>query len=139
MRPARHLPVVRLAASLLAAVALGAAAEPPPADRAPAPAVPSPGSGVRLTAARNGAEVLLSWEIPPMEEIRLIELIRNTKSDTKGRGRVASVHAHPGHYADRLPDATATYWYWIKITLVNGRITIAGPVATPASEVWSTE
>lgn len=91
-----------------------------------------------LTVARNGDEVLLGWDVPEMDiEIRQLEIMRHTQRDQKGRGRVATVRVHPGLYNDRVPDPSRTYWYWLKITLADGRVIGAGPVQTPAAEVWS--
>ena len=90
----------------------------------------------RLIVARNGHEVNVRWELPPLD-LRALELLRNTRSDPSGRDRVASVSKKKLQHLDQVPDASATYWYWLKITLKDGSTFGIGPVATPPAEVWS--
>lgn len=89
-----------------------------------------------LIVARNGTEVNVRWELPPVD-LRSLELLRNTQRDPAGRDRVASVSKKKLQHVDQVPDASATYWYWLKITLKDGRTFGIGPVATPSAEVWS--
>jgi len=98
---------------------------------------PAAAPAMTLAAARNGDEILLSWEIPRLDiDIRQIELMRHTRREQKGRSRVATVHARHGLYTDRVPDPSAAYWYWLKITLADGLILGVGPVQTPSASVW---
>ena len=90
----------------------------------------------RLIIARSGGEVSARWELPDIE-VRGVELLRNTQAGPKGRKRVASVSKKSTHYVDTLPDASAAYWYWLKVTLKDGRSVGLGPVATPSAEVWT--
>lgn len=89
-----------------------------------------------LQIARNGNEVILAWELPA-GKMRQVELMRNSHSQAMGRGRVAAVRAETTLYIDEVPDLTVTYWYWLKLTLEDGRIVNIGPVPTPAPSVWT--
>lgn len=95
-------------------------------------------NGATFSAARNGQEILLSWDLPELE-IRLLELVRNDQREQKGRGRIATLRVRPGLYTDHVPDPAATYWYWLKITLADGSLVGLGPVETPQAEVWNPE
>lgn len=135
------MPPARIPACMLLAV-LGCtslAAAPAPSAAAPASAPDPANDAPKLAVARNGADVLLNWQIPATLDIKLIELIRNTQRDAKGRTRVASVHARPGLYTDKVPDPSADYWYWLKITLKSGQVVGVGPVQAPPSVVWQPE
>lgn len=90
----------------------------------------------KLTVARTGAEVSIRWELPDVE-IRGVDLIRNARKEPKGRDRIASVSKKTIQYIDTVPDASATYWYWLKITLKDGRTVGVGPVPTPDATVWT--
>lgn len=114
-----------------------------PADAAPSATAESAADAralirekARLGVARNGREVVISWELPEVD-VRALDVIRNTQKETKGRDRVANVSKKTTHYVDAVPDATVTYWYWLKITLRDGRTVGVGPIATPTAEVWS--
>jgi hypothetical protein len=89
-----------------------------------------------LQIARNGNEVILAWELPA-GKMRQIELMRNSNRQAMGRGRVAAVRAETTLYIDEVPDLTVTYWYWLKLTLEDGRIVNIGPVPTPVASVWT--
>lgn len=93
-------------------------------------------ANTKLTVARNGAEVSVTWELPDVE-IRGMDLIRNDRKDPKGRDRLAFISKKTPHYIDTVPDASATYWYWLKITLKSGRTVGVGPVPTPDATVWT--
>lgn len=90
----------------------------------------------KFTAARNDAEVLLSWQLPAGYEVRFAELLRHTGSDAKGRKRVGPVSLSSGRHSDQVPDPAQTYWYWLKITLKDGRTLGVGPIQTPPADVW---
>ena len=115
-----------LAASVEAPGASTASTSPDSAPDAPS---------IRFAAARNGAEVLLTWEIT-VPDVRQVELMRHTRRDQRGRGRVATVRARPGTYTDQVPDPSATYWYWLKVTLASGQVIGSNAVKTPPAEVW---
>ena len=89
-----------------------------------------------LEVARTGNEVLIAWTLPD-GEVRLLEIMRHSSSSAPGRGRVAGLRSDVRSYIDTAPDATVTYWYWIKITRPNGVIVNIGPVATPSATVWT--
>jgi hypothetical protein len=90
---------------------------------------------LKLHVARNGAEVAVSWEAPA-EQVRIVEIYRNTREDVKGRNRCAALRPLPAMAVDTVPDAKTTYWYWLKIILKDGNIMNVGPVATPSADVW---
>jgi hypothetical protein len=92
---------------------------------------------MQLNVARSENEVLVSWVLPNGAEIKRIEIYRNTSSDTKGRGRAATVRIEPAVYIDQVTDLNVTYWYWLKLTLANDQVVNVGPVATPPATVWT--
>jgi hypothetical protein len=119
--------------SLMTLFVLSAAAEPIP--DAASPETPVARASPRLQVARNGEEVLLSWELPLPVEIRTIEVYRNDKESVKGRKRVTATRNDRAY--DILPEARLPYWYWLKILLVDGQVVNVGPVVTPPSTVWT--
>ena len=121
---------------LLAALALPLAAAEPASG--------SPGSEPvallktsQLHVARNGAEVVVSWDIPADLAIKGIDVYRNTRDQASGRSRVDFVRPAPAVLRDKVPDAALTYWYWLKIVLVTGETVNIGPVKTPEASVWT--
>ena len=90
---------------------------------------------LQLHVARNGAEVAVSWVVPA-DQVRAVEIYRNTRMDVRGRNRAASLPPSPAMTVDTVPDAEATYWFWLKLILKDGRIMNVGPVPTPAADVW---
>lgn len=100
------------------------------------PSAPSGTEGAKLHVARTGNEVMITWELPPIE-IKQFEIFRNTMIEPKGRVRAAAVRTEPAIYLDQVTDETQTYWYWLKITLGNGQVVNIGPVATPDAKVWT--
>lgn len=107
-----------------------------PAQTTFAPSAPADNEGIRLHVARSGNDVMITWELPPIE-IKQFEIFRNIHKDPRGRGRAAAVRTEPAIYLDQVPDQTVTYWYWLKITLKNGQVVNIGPVATPDAKVWT--
>ena len=91
----------------------------------------------RLHVARNGKEVLISWILPDNTEVKQFEIFRNTRDQALGRGRVAAVRTTPAIYYDSLPEEGTKYWYWLKVTFVDGVVVNVGPVATPDPDVWT--
>ena len=89
----------------------------------------------KLHVARN--EVVVSWELPPDAAVKGIDIYRNTQSATKGRGRLDYVRPAPALFIDKVPDASVTYWYWLKIALSSGAHYNIGPVKTPDAAVWT--
>ena len=88
-----------------------------------------------LEVARSGNEVILTWTLPE-GEVRTIEIYRNTQSDVKGRGRAGTVRSNVVIFHDKVAD-DQIYWYWLKLTLPDGRNVNIGPVATPSAAVWT--
>lgn len=78
---------------------------------------------------------MLAWELPPLE-IRQFEIYRNVIRDTKGRVRAGSVRTTPALFLDTVPEMNVVYWYWLKITLMNGQEINHGPIPTPAPDIW---
>lgn len=132
MMPLRHL-------VFFGALAGSAFAQTPPATTAPAPtpapAVPAP-KKITLEVARTGNEVLLTWTLPE-GEVRMLEIMRNTTENAQGRGRVGTTRATVNVFSDTVPDASVTYWYWVKITRPTGEVINSNAVATPSAKVWS--
>lgn len=89
----------------------------------------------KLHVARNGSEVLVSWELPA-EQVRVVEIYRNTTEDVKGRGRRGSLRPLPASMVDTVPDGNP-YWYWLKVIFKNGQTMNVGPAVTPPAEVWT--
>lgn len=89
-----------------------------------------------LQVARNGNEVIVSWVLPKAD-IKQFEIFRNTRDQAPGRTRAAAVRTDPPVFHDTVADAQITYWYWLKITLVNGETVNIGPVPTPSAKVWT--
>ena len=118
----------------VAPVAVTPAPVPPPAPvpvvvaPPPAPVAAEPG----IVATRSGAVVHLSWTLPASESgFRAIEIMRNNEERPTGRTRVRAVRATVTTLEDTVPDATANYWYWLKLTHVDGTIENLGPFAAP--------
>jgi hypothetical protein len=109
---------------------------PVAAQAASAPAGPANAEAARLNVARSGNDVMITWELPPID-IKQFEIFRNSHKDTKGRGRAAAIRTEPAIFLDQVPDQAVTYWYWLKITLRNGQVLNIGPVATPDPDVWT--
>ena len=89
----------------------------------------------RLHVARNGSEVLTSWELPA-DQVRVVEVYRNTTLDVKGRGRRGSLRPLPGSMVDTVPDGNP-YWYWLKVIFKDGQTMNVGPAVTPPADVWT--
>lgn len=100
------------------------------------PGTPEAQTTPTLDVARSGNEVMITWTLPALE-IKQFEIMRNTTSDARGRGRVAALRTEPAIYLDKVPDETVTYWYWAKMTLASGQVINVGPVATPESKIWT--
>ena len=90
----------------------------------------------KLSVARNGDEVVVSWALPQVA-IKGLDIYRNIQERSAGRTRLDFVHAEPAVYLDKVPAPKAVYWYWIKVVCSDGRIINVGPVATPAADVWT--
>jgi hypothetical protein len=117
----------------VAPVAVTPAPVPPPAPVVapppPPPVVVEPG----IVATRSGGLVQLSWTLPASESgFRAIEIMRNTQEQPSGRSRVRAVRATVTTLEDVVPDAAANYWYWLKLTHVDGTIENLGPFLAPA-------
>lgn len=113
-----------------------------PATPVTPPAAPAkqvnvePPADAKLTLARNGADVVVSWTLPP-GNYRSIQITRHTQSEPRGRTGVGSVGPATTSYPDTLPDKTATYWYWIKVTQTDLTVFNVGPVISKPAEVWN--
>lgn len=128
---------------LLAALAFPLSAQ----ESSPHPALPattvasSPSldeirAAARLEVARNGDEVLVTWSLPPAD-YKGVDVYRNIQERTSGRSRVDFVGATPAEFRDKVPDASVTYWYWLKVVLRTGEHINIGPVKTPDAAVWT--
>ena len=110
-------------------------APPPPPEPAPTPVVvPPPPPPVpaapTFQALRSGASVRLSWTLPEISDgYRAIEILRDSDPNPAGRGRIRAVRASVTQLDDNLPDPSAEYWYWLKLTAPDGSVTNLGPFA----------
>lgn len=129
--------IVTLVAALVALHPSGGVLRADATTAAPAVLMPKlTAEQVKFAAARNGTEVLLSWEFPSGYDVRRTELFRHFKNDAPGRKRIGSVSIGKGSHADQTPDAGQAYWYWMKVMLESGQTLHIGPIATPAPDVW---
>ncbi len=106
----------------------------PAAAQSPAPG-PVSKESLKLYVARNGTEVMLSWELPS-EQVRLVEIYRNNQVDVEGRNRFATVRPLPAGALDTVADG-APYWYWLKVIFKDGQTLNVGPAITPSAQVWT--
>lgn len=88
-----------------------------------------------IDVARNGDDVFLAWAQLP-SPIRHIEIHRNTLPTPGGRIRIATITPPVNTFVEKVPDATASYWYWLVVTRPDGITETIGPVATRSAEVW---
>lgn len=97
----------------------------------------APGAGMpKLDAARNGDEVSLTWNLPDVGSGHF-DLYRHSRETPTGRSRVATLYPPTKLYLDQVPDAAATYWYWLVVTDAEGKVTTVGPVASKPVAVWT--
>jgi len=90
----------------------------------------------KIEAARNGREVSLTWALSEIGEGHF-DLYRHTRENPSGRTRVATLYPPTRLYLDQVPDADATYWYWLVVTDAGGRESTIGPVASKPATVWT--
>jgi hypothetical protein len=96
-----------------------------------------PGAGMsKLDVARNGDEVSLTWNLPDVGSGHF-DLYRHNRETPTGRSRVATLYPPAKLYLDQVPDATATYWYWLVVTDANGKVSTIGPVSSKPATVWT--
>jgi hypothetical protein len=91
----------------------------------------------KLSVARNGGEVIVSWELPQGVAIKGVDIYRNTQPRPAGRTRMDFVRPQPAVYIDKVPDPKAIYWYSLKVVFTDGRSISVGSVATPSADVWT--
>jgi rhamnogalacturonan endolyase len=103
------------------------AAEATPEGNTP----PPPPKEVVLTATGSDRLVDLSWTVENIEDIRALEIFRDTDANPSGRVRIASMPADARSYTDTGLQNGTTYWYWIKITDATGVTNSNGAEATP--------
>ena len=111
----------------------------PPSASTVAPAEPTNVEAFKksqLNVVRHGNEVILSWVLPN-PTVKQLEIFRNTRDQAPGRTRVGTVRTEPAVFHDILPDDSATYWYWLKITLISGETVNVGAAPTPGGKVWT--
>lgn len=105
------------------------APEPAPVVTTPSPLTSEPAPAPVLNATRSGSTVKLTWTLPSEADgYRAIEVMRNTASVAQGRGRIRAVRATVTGIEDTVPDTTARYWYWLKLTTTSGTVSNIGPV-----------
>lgn len=125
-----------LSLALFSAFAVGALAQTAPAPTPAASPAAQPKSISILDVARTENDVLLAWTLPE-GEVKMVEVMRNTKETASGRDRVASVRKEVLTFKDQVPDAKTVYWYWLKVTRPTGEVINIGPVPTPTTKVWT--
>ncbi|HSI09129.1 MAG TPA: hypothetical protein VK985_11140 [Rariglobus sp.] len=102
------------------------APEPAPVVAAVTPVVTEHAPALRAT--RTGSTVTLAWTLPEAADgYRAVEVMRNTTSIAQGRTRIRSVRATVTGLEDTVPDATAPYWYWLKLTTPANTVINLGP------------
>lgn len=108
---------------------------PVPAEPAPAPVVvPPPAPEPGIVAVRDGGVVRLSWVLPESSSgFRGIEIMRNNQEQASGRTRVRAVRSTVTQLEDNVPDAAKNYWYWLKLTHVDGTVENLGPYGAPVA------
>jgi hypothetical protein len=128
------------ASALALALSVSVFAQPsPPSTSAPVSAEPTDVQAFKksqLNVVRNGNEVILSWVLPN-PTVKQLEIFRNTRDQAPGRIRVGAVRTEPAVFHDVLPDDSATYWYWLKLTLVTGEVVNVGAAPTPGGKIWT--
>jgi rhamnogalacturonan endolyase len=92
---------------------------------------PPPPKEVVLTATGGDRFVDLSWTVENIEDIRALEVFRDTDSNPSGRVRIESLRTDARAYTDNSVENNVTYWYWIKITDATGVTNSNGAEATP--------
>lgn len=91
----------------------------------------------KLLVARNGDEVMVSWELPQGVAIKGVDIFRNTQPRPAGRTRLDFARPQPAVYIDKVPDPKAVYWYSIKVVFTDGRSFTVAAVVTPKADVWT--
>lgn len=111
------------------------APEPAPVVTTPSPLTSEPAPAPVLNATHSGSTVKLTWTLPSESDgYRAIEVMRNTASVAQGRGRIRAVRATVTGVEDTVPDTTARYWYWLKLTTANGTVSNIGPIEATESK-----
>ncbi len=116
-----------------------AATAPAPVVVAPAakpeiPVAPVASSEKPLVASRAGAVVQVAWVLPESDiGFKGIEIMRNDRDQAQGRTRVRAVRSTVTTLQDTVPDASANYWYWLKLTRQDGQVQNIGPVLAPTN------
>lgn len=81
---------------------------------------------LELKAERKDGKVTLTWTRPD-GEWRGVDILRNSKADSKGRKKLKSLSSSATRYVDQLSDAGTPYWYWLKFTGKDGKTLNIGP------------
>lgn len=134
--PSVHAAAVAPAAPAPVPAPVPVAPTPPPPPRVVEP-VPTPPAVVAapdsapapfLNATRTGNTVKLTWALPVNAGgYRSVEVMRNTSSTAQGRSRVRALRASVTELEDTAAPAGQVYWYWIKLTAVDGSVSNMGP------------
>lgn len=96
----------------------------------------APAPTVTMDVARSGRECYLAWTRPSVA-IRNVDILRNDKSDPKGRVRIATIESPGCVYLDQTPSADTAYWYWLSYTRPDGQVEEHGPFTSKESKVWT--
>ncbi|OAM88067.1 hypothetical protein OH491_09355 [Termitidicoccus mucosus] len=116
-----------IAAAVSSATAYAAPEKESPSNKKPASTATAVATDSSLKAERDGETVKLTWTLPK-GEWRAVNITRNTSANPRNRVGVKSVKLEVTSYTDKVPDANAHYWYWLKLTAKDGQITNIGPV-----------
>lgn len=100
------------------------------------PAAKPDAPAITMDVARSGRECYLAWTRPSVA-IRSVDILRNDKSDVKGRVRIATIESPGSVYLDQTPSAETSYWYWLSYTRPDGKVEEHGPFTSKESKVWT--
>nr|WKN35191.1 RICIN domain-containing protein [Tunicatimonas sp. TK19036] len=79
-------------------------------------------ANVTLEASAGVSQVALNWIVSNID-VANQEVYRDTDPDPNGRARLASLGAEINSFTDTTALNDSTYYYWIKVTDVNGGVT----------------
>jgi len=86
--------------------------------------------GMSLIAQRTASSVVVAWDLPKDEYREITIWRRNKPEHTQGRNQrtlVLKTTERSGDVMDTLPDANASYWYWIEAIKADGTVRSKGP------------
>jgi len=86
-----------------------------------------------FSVVRNGSQVHIQW-VPNFSSCKSITIFRNgTGMSRDKKYKAAVLPSNRKEYDDTLPDAKA-YWYWLAVTIQDGKVKNIGPLRVPSDE-----